>query len=103
MEPDDEVCLCFHVSKRKLLNFIRVEQVRRAGQLAECFGAGTGCGWCRPYLEQLFAAAAAGGRTVSDEPTPAQYAQQRARYLASGKVPAPRPETGGSGLASPKM
>ena len=45
MELDDEVCLCFHVTKRKLLSFLRVEQPRRAGQLSECFGAGTGCGW----------------------------------------------------------
>ena len=61
MELDDELCLCFHVTKRKVINFLRVEKPRRVGQLSECFGAGTGCGWCRPYLKRLFDAAAAGG------------------------------------------
>ena len=28
MELDDEVCLCFHVTKRKLVNFLRVERPR---------------------------------------------------------------------------
>ncbi len=57
MQPDDEICLCFHVTQRKLLSFIRVERPQRASQLSECFGAGTGCGWCRPYLQQMFAEA----------------------------------------------
>ena len=26
MELDDEVCLCFHVTKRKVLAFLRVER-----------------------------------------------------------------------------
>ena len=75
MELNDEVCLCFHVTKRKLVNFLRVEKPRRAGQMSECFGAGTGCGWCRAYLEHMFKAAAAGGITVEDDPSPADYAQ----------------------------
>lgn len=53
MNLDDPVCLCFHVSRRKVIRFIKVEKPRRASQLSECFGAGTGCGWCRPYLERL--------------------------------------------------
>src|SRR5436305_1461458 len=61
MDLDDELCLCFHVSQRKVVNYLRVEKPRRAGQLSECFGAGTGCGWCRPFLEKLFEQAAAGG------------------------------------------
>jgi bacterioferritin-associated ferredoxin len=84
MEPDDEVCLCFHVTKRKVLNFIRVEKPVRVGQLSECFGAGTGCGWCRPFLRKYFEAAVAGGVTVPDEPTPAEYARQRGRYIREG-------------------
>ena len=47
MDLDDKVCYCFHVTRRKVVNFLRVEKPKRAGQLAECFGAGTGCGWCR--------------------------------------------------------
>lgn len=82
MQPDDEICLCFHVSKRKLVNFIRVEKIQRAGQLSECMGAGTGCGWCRPYLERLFAEAVWEGLTQAHEPTADEYARLRERYLA---------------------
>ena len=30
MELDDELCLCFHVTKRKVVNYIRVEKPKRA-------------------------------------------------------------------------
>ena len=53
MKDDDELCLCFHVTKRKVMQFIRVNQPRVPSQLSECFGAGTGCGWCRPFLKRL--------------------------------------------------
>ncbi|MEL7499303.1 MAG: (2Fe-2S)-binding protein [Planctomycetota bacterium] len=55
MNLDDPVCLCFHVSRRKIIRYIKIEKPRRPSQLSECFGAGTGCGWCRPYLERLHA------------------------------------------------
>lgn len=90
MDLDDEICLCFHVTKRKVVNFIRVEKPRRPGQLAECFGAGTGCGWCRTYLRRLFDQAVAGGQTSAVEPSPADYALERARYIrAGGGTPPP--------------
>lgn len=90
MELDDEMCLCFHVTKRKVLNFLRVEKPRRAGQLSECFGAGTGCGWCRPFLRRCFEAAVEGGAVKPDEPTAEEYARQRARYVrAGGGTPPP--------------
>ncbi|MEX1223732.1 MAG: (2Fe-2S)-binding protein, partial [Pirellulales bacterium] len=53
MHLDDELCLCFHVTKRKVINYLRVERPRLPSQLSECFGAGTGCGWCRKYLKRL--------------------------------------------------
>ena len=90
MTDDDELCLCFHVTKRKVVNFLRVEKPRRVGQLAECFGAGTGCGWCRPFLQKLFDQAAAGGVIEVDLPDEADYAAQRAKYVkAGGGVPPP--------------
>ena len=90
MQLDDKVCLCFHVTKRKLLNFIRIEKPKRAAQLSECFGAGTGCGWCRAYLTRMFETAAAGGETTADEPSAADYARQRAKYVqAGGGTPPP--------------
>ena len=90
MESDDEICLCFHVSKRKVLNFIRLEKPRRESQMSECFGAGTGCGWCRPMLKRYFRLAVEGGVTEQDEPTAADYARQRAGYIrAGGGTPPP--------------
>jgi bacterioferritin-associated ferredoxin len=50
MTPDDEICYCYHVSLRKLLNFARREKLKHASQLSDCLGAGTGCGWCIPTL-----------------------------------------------------
>ena len=84
MSPDDELCLCFHVTKRKVVNFIRIEQPVRAGQLSECFGAGTGCGWCRPFLQRLFEQAVEGGATQEHEPTPEEYARMRGKYIRTG-------------------
>ena len=55
MQPDDNVCLCFRVSLRKLVNYMEREQPTVASQLSECLGAGTGCQWCVPYLRGLHA------------------------------------------------
>ena len=85
MELDDELCLCFHVTKRKVINYIKIERPRRPAQLADCHGAGTGCGWCRPYLKQLFDAAQEPAHPVPELPTPAEYAHQRTDYVRAGK------------------
>jgi NAD(P)H-nitrite reductase large subunit len=53
MELDDLVCYCFRVPKRKIVHFIRQRRPKRASQVSECFGAGTGCGWCIPFLIRL--------------------------------------------------
>lgn len=82
-DRDQEICLCFHVTRRKIENFIRIERPRRAAQLAECFGAGTGCGWCRKYLVALFQAAneaADSDPNAASIPTPEQYRQLRGAY-----------------------
>ena len=84
MNDGDELCLCFHVSRRKVINFIRIEKPKRPAQLSECFGAGTGCGWCRPFLQRLFDAAAAGGKIDAETPTAADYARQRTTSVRSG-------------------
>jgi len=89
MQLDDEVCLCFHVTKRKLQNYLRIERPRRAAQLSECFGAGTGCGWCRRYLQKMFDSAQPGAMTA-DDPESTDYAKQRATYIkAGGGTPPP--------------
>lgn len=84
MDLDDELCLCFHVTKRKVVNFIRIEKPRRAGQLSDCFGAGTGCGWCRPYLNKLFEQAAAAAGADTELPTKEEYARMRGKYVREG-------------------
>jgi NAD(P)H-nitrite reductase large subunit len=83
MELDDELCLCFHVSKRKVINYLRVERPARVGQLSDCFGAGTGCGWCRSYLAKLFQQATSGA-APTEEFSPSDYARERAKYIRSG-------------------
>ncbi|HEX3727295.1 MAG TPA: (2Fe-2S)-binding protein [Pirellulales bacterium] len=84
MELDDELCLCFHVSKRKVINFIRVEKPARVGQLSECFGAGTGCGWCRAYLRSVFQQQR-GQAAGPPDPSAQEYARGRALYVREGK------------------
>jgi NAD(P)H-nitrite reductase large subunit len=85
MQPDDQVCYCFHVSKRKILNYLRVHQPRRASQISECGGAGTGCGWCVPYLKKYFQAWQAGQPAADDPVSPEEYAAGRASYIREGK------------------
>lgn len=53
MDPDDEVCVCFHVTVRKLRHYLDRERPTVASGLSECLGAGTGCHWCVPYLRRL--------------------------------------------------
>jgi bacterioferritin-associated ferredoxin len=85
MDLDQKVCLCFHVTRRKLLSFLRVRRPRVASQLAECGGAGTGCGWCVPHLRQMFQQAVAGGETEWERLTPEEYERRRAAYIRAGK------------------
>lgn len=88
MDYDEEVCLCFHVTHRKLLNYLRNHDVQRASQLSECLGAGTGCGWCRPYLQQIWEAADGGSECTL--PDSQQYAEQRAAYVRAGHGTPPK-------------
>lgn len=85
MDLDDPVCFCFHVSKRKIVNYIRVHQPRRASQVSACGGAGTGCGWCVPYLERYFRELTTRGELTPDELTPQEYARGRAEHIRAGK------------------
>ncbi len=94
MQPDDELCMCFHVSWRKVINYIRIHKVRLPSQLSECQGAGTGCGWCRVFMEQLVERidTASVGQPEDLEtwleaqmPAAQAYARRRAEYIANGK------------------
>ncbi len=85
MDLDAKVCYCFHVTRRKLVNFVRRNQPRVPSQLSECGGAGTGCGWCIPFLKQIFAQELAGGAADLDQLSTEEYARRRADYIRAGK------------------
>jgi len=84
MHDDDHVCLCFHVSKRKIVNFCRREKPAVPSLISECLSAGTGCRWCVPFIEKLHSQVM-GGEPEPDLPvSPQEYAKKRARYRATG-------------------
>jgi bacterioferritin-associated ferredoxin len=93
MLPDDELCLCFHVSWRKVINFLRVHRPKKASQLSECGGAGTGCGWCRKQLERMAEAVQRNPPTgpeldawlAENSPAKQAYTSGRQSYINSGK------------------
>ena len=86
MELDDQVCLCFHVTKRKIVNFIRIHKPRVPSQVSECASAGTGCGWCIPFLKRYFEEET--GRCAEHaegDLSAKEYALKRADYIKAGK------------------
>ena len=83
MDPDDKVCLCFHVTRRKLTNFVRLHCPKVPSQLSECGGAGTGCGWCVPFLKQIFRQGTEGGEL--ERLSAEEDAGRRAEYVRAGK------------------
>ncbi len=95
MELDDKVCLCFHVTRRKLLQYLRVHRPKVASQLSLCGGAGTGCGWCVPFLKQLHRQHCTGERTELESLSAEEYAQRRRLYIGAGigKPPSTTEET----------
>lgn len=89
MNLDDKVCYCFHVTRRKLVNWVRHNHPKVPSQLSMCAGAGTGCGWCIPFLKQIFkqGTEVGGGEPAADidQLSPEEYAKRRAEYVKSGK------------------
>ena len=83
MELDDELCLCFHITQRKVVNFVRIHQPKVPSQISECGGAGTGCGWCRPFLKRIFEASKSG--EADELPSAENYADSRSKYIDAGK------------------
>lgn len=94
MNPDDEVCLCFHVSLRKIRTFLDREDPPVASLVSECLGAGTGCGWCVPFLKHLHACHK-DGKPVDLKISPEAYASSRLGYRKTGERDVD-PEDGGS-------
>lgn len=79
MNPDDEVCLCFHVSLRKVRTFLQRENPGVASLISDCLGAGTGCQWCVPFLRHLHACHVK-GQPVDLRVSPEEYARSRLTF-----------------------
>jgi len=78
MQPDDDICYCYHVSMRKLVNFARRERPAQASRMTECLNAGTGCGWCIPFLMKI---ASDPDAFAVDDLTSEEYAERRKGYI----------------------
>ena len=83
MKPDDDVCLCFHVPLCKIRGYLSREDPQVASLISECLGAGTGCGWCVPYLKDLHAQHQS-GQTPTIEGSFEDYCDGRLRFRSSG-------------------
>lgn len=86
MDPDDQVCLCYRVSLHKIRGFLAREDPEVASLISECLDAGTGCGWCVPFLKKLHADHKA-GRVPDIKGSPEEYANLRQRYRSTGERP----------------
>jgi NAD(P)H-nitrite reductase large subunit len=80
MQPDDQICYCYHVPMRKLINYARRERPTRPSQMTNCLGAGTGCGWCIPFLVKI---AEDPDAFALDDITAELYADNRKSYIKS--------------------
>ena len=80
MDLDAKLCYCFHISKRKIVNYVKQTRPKRASQISDCFGAGTGCGWCIPFLKRIHCQIVAGNIVEADDMTAEEYEAMRASY-----------------------
>lgn len=76
---DQHICVCFHVPRRKVEAYCRRERPRVASLLSECLGAGSGCGWCVPFLRALHRSICEGGEAVALPPHE-EYLRRRKEY-----------------------
>jgi hypothetical protein len=63
---------------RKLVNYARRVRPDRPSRMTECLNAGTGCGWCIPFLIKIAQNPDAFGL---EELTPEDYAERRKSYI----------------------
>ncbi len=98
MDPDDHVCLCFHVSQRKIVNYCKRERPRHVSMISECLSAGTGCGWCVPFIVKLHQQVMDNVENPDLPVSPEEYARKRARFRKTGT----REQVGAPGDAPPE-
>ncbi|MEM7164302.1 MAG: (2Fe-2S)-binding protein [Planctomycetota bacterium] len=85
MDPDATLCYCFHITRRKIVNYVKRERPPRASQISQCFGAGSACGWCIPFLVKLHAEIVGDEVIDQDTMTAQEYEQMRQDYLTDLK------------------
>jgi len=83
MDLDDKLCYCYSISKRKIVNFVKQTRPRRASQISACFEAGSGCGWCIPFLVKIHRQVMSGAEVEADDITPAEYEAMRKNYRSA--------------------
>ena len=64
------------------MNYARRERPRRASQMSQCLDAGTGCGWCIPFLKRIWEDP---DRIDLEEMSPQDYASRRQTYIDDKK------------------
>jgi NAD(P)H-nitrite reductase large subunit len=74
-----EVCVCFHVQRRKIESWCRREKPKVISLVSQCLSAGTGCGWCIPFLKSIHAEVVEGGPHF-EMPSPEEYVEKRKEY-----------------------
>lgn len=80
MRDDEHVCLCFGVSKRKIVNYNRRERPAVVSRIYQALPAGTGWQWRVPFVKSLHRQVKA-GKADPDLPfTPAAYAKQESAW-----------------------
>ncbi len=82
MKPTDHVCLCYRVELGKVCKYLEREDPPVASLISECLDAGTGCGWCVPYLKELHRQRQA-GEPLTIEGTPEEYASGRQAFKSN--------------------
>jgi bacterioferritin-associated ferredoxin len=83
MDLDHKLCYCYGISKRKIVNFVRQTRPRKASMISQCFEAGSGCGWCIPFLVKIHRQVLAGEPVADDGLSPEEYEAMRKKYRAS--------------------
>jgi bacterioferritin-associated ferredoxin len=74
-----EICVCFHVRRRKVEAFCRREKPKVISLVSQCLSAGTGCGWCIPFLKGIHAEVVLGGPRF-EMPDDDEYRARRKAY-----------------------
>ncbi len=107
---EDELCVCFHVSRAKVIRWTKRERPKVVSMISECLSAGTGCGWCIPFLTKIHEDVIA-GREPEPMMSREEYLRRRDEYRkrvsaissgpdAPGAAPGQPPAADGLGRSS---